>query len=190
MLTIAELKATAVSHRSEEKAAGRIIKHSDALEWAAKQHGFSSWRAFRATASPMPTRTDLPGPVPPVPQNEPEEIDVYSEYSVRRKSDAPIRFQGRIIGSAEKNEPNNNDYYERVTIYRSKGGKYIAEKIFDANHLDRPERNAASFADAKSVVDWLRHPETHELRKLAIQALSAAASVDDGMDAAFGEDID
>ena len=190
MLTIAELKAAAVSHRSEEKAAGRIMKHSDALEWAAKQHGFSSWRAFRATASPTPTRNDRPGSALPVPPNEPEETDVDSEYSVRRNSDAPIRFRGRIIGSAEKKEPNNNDYYERVTIYRSKGGKYIAEKIFDANHLDRPERNAASFSDAKSVVDWLRPPETHVLTKLAIPALSAAASVDDGMDATFGEDID
>ena len=55
------------------------------------------------------------------------EEDIYGEYSVRRKGDTPIRFRGRIIGSAEENKPDANDYYGRVTIYRSKGGKYIVE---------------------------------------------------------------
>jgi len=45
MSPIEKLKAEAVALRESEKAAGREMKHCDALEAIAKKHGYAGWRA-------------------------------------------------------------------------------------------------------------------------------------------------
>lgn len=45
MSPIEKLKAEAVALREKETAAGRPLKHCDALERVAKSHGYASWRA-------------------------------------------------------------------------------------------------------------------------------------------------
>jgi hypothetical protein len=45
MSPIEALKAEAAAFRSTEKVLGRSIKHSEALEFIAKKHGYESWRA-------------------------------------------------------------------------------------------------------------------------------------------------
>jgi hypothetical protein len=49
MSPIEKLKAEAVALREKEIAAGRAIKHCDALERVAKSHGYASWRACVAS---------------------------------------------------------------------------------------------------------------------------------------------
>ena len=49
MSPIEKLKAEAVALREKEMAAGRAVKHCDALERVAKSHGYASWRACVAS---------------------------------------------------------------------------------------------------------------------------------------------
>jgi hypothetical protein len=49
MSPIEKLKAEAVALRKNEMAAGRAMKHCDALEQVAKSHGYASWRACAAS---------------------------------------------------------------------------------------------------------------------------------------------
>jgi Glyoxalase superfamily protein len=49
MSLIESLKAEAVALRLSEKALGRTVKHSEALERVAKKHGYENWRACCAT---------------------------------------------------------------------------------------------------------------------------------------------
>lgn len=45
MSAIEKLKAEAMALRETEKAAGRVLKHCDALEVVARKHGYANWRA-------------------------------------------------------------------------------------------------------------------------------------------------
>jgi hypothetical protein len=111
-------------------------------------------------------------------------------YYIKQEGNLPLRFKGKIIGSAKKEDRNANDSYHRVTIYYTAAGKFVVEEVFDANHLDRPSRHAAAFAEAKDVVAWLRNTEDKQLSDVAVRALGDAAMNDEQVEAAFGEDVD
>lgn len=64
MSPIETLKSEAVALQAREKAAGRFMKHCDALEMVAKNHGYDSWRACRAVLS-----TAVPTVSSTVPEN-------------------------------------------------------------------------------------------------------------------------
>lgn len=60
MSRIEQLKAEAVALRAAEKARGNDIKHCDALERIAKQHGYASWRACLASLRDEPSTPESP----------------------------------------------------------------------------------------------------------------------------------
>lgn len=68
MSSIEKLKAEAVALRESEAAAGRHLKHCDALERVAKKQGYSNWRACLASLGAAPEATDAsPSPDEPAP---------------------------------------------------------------------------------------------------------------------------
>jgi hypothetical protein len=60
MSPIETLKAEAVALQAKEKALGRILKHCDALEQVAKNHGYDNWRACLAVLSSTPPAVTTP----------------------------------------------------------------------------------------------------------------------------------
>ncbi|MBS0630397.1 MAG: hypothetical protein JSS11_00670 [Verrucomicrobia bacterium] len=68
MSPIEKLKAEAVALRAAENAAGRPLKHCEALERVAKKHGYANWRACLAAlgAEPETAAAGAP-PVEPAP---------------------------------------------------------------------------------------------------------------------------
>lgn len=68
MSPIEKLKAEAVALRQAEAAAGRPLKHCDALERVARKHGYGNWRACLAALGAAPDEADtaLP-PAEPAP---------------------------------------------------------------------------------------------------------------------------
>jgi hypothetical protein len=77
-----------------------------------------------------------------------------------------------------------------VTIYYTAGGKFVVAEVYDANHLDRPSRDAAAFVEAKELVAWLRSSEDGKLSEVALLALGNAAAIDDQIASAFVENVD
>jgi hypothetical protein len=82
MSPIEKLKAEAVVLRENEMAAGRAMKHCDALERVAKRHGYASWRACAASLdnikSADPDRT---------PEEPMTKMETASEYRPSRLID-------------------------------------------------------------------------------------------------------
>jgi hypothetical protein len=126
-------------------------------------------------------------------QNPQESSDVGASleaYCAPREGNPPLRFTGKIIGTAVDENPNANDSYHRVTIFTTARKKFVVVQVFDWSWRERPRRDAAAFAEAKDVVDWLRSEEDGKLSEVAQRALGEAAAVDDRLAAAFGEDVD
>ena len=189
--TIDELKKEARALRVQIEAEGKKLTHGQALELVAKKHGYDNWRACYAAHSGRPHLVLPPKKLEVSPDNKDSDTTItesLERYSLRRTGDIPLRFSGRITGTAKVENAERNNSYQRTTIYMTRAGKYVAEVVFDADHLDVAERKAAVFDDAGSVVNWLRHDD-HSLGATANTALRRTAAADPGMAAAYGEDV-
>jgi hypothetical protein len=82
MSPIEKLKAEAVALRKNEMAAGRAMKHCDALEQVAKSHGYASWRACVASLDNAKSTDADRAPEEPV-----TKMETASEYRPSRLLD-------------------------------------------------------------------------------------------------------
>jgi hypothetical protein len=60
MSPIELLKSEAVALQAKEKALGRLMKHCDALEQVARNHGYENWRACRAVLAATSAAAETP----------------------------------------------------------------------------------------------------------------------------------
>jgi len=105
-----------------------------------------------------------------------------------RDGDTPLRFRGRLIGSARE-VAEVNDVVHEVQLYRTAAGKFVVRGYFDALYLKHAEHKAERFDTAAEAIKWLRDPETGKLGEAAQDALSDAARHDEDVMAAYGEEV-
>jgi len=60
MSPIESLKSEAAALQTKEQALGHLMKHCDALEQVAKNHGYDNWRACRAVLATTPPAVNSP----------------------------------------------------------------------------------------------------------------------------------
>ena len=86
MSPIEKLKAEATALRENEKAAGRDLKHSEALEQIARKHGYSNWRACVAILSGVTPGRNLP---PRLRSRSPQRIQNFGHRGCLAKTTKP-----------------------------------------------------------------------------------------------------
>jgi hypothetical protein len=110
MSAIEQLKAEAVALRAAEKALGRVLGHSDALEQVARKHGYANWRAALALLgenAPPPALTPTAGAAAAEPsavapsrlQDGDHELarqSAFTRWMSRELRQAAVEFSGRI----------------------------------------------------------------------------------------------
>jgi hypothetical protein len=95
------------------------------------------------------------------------------KYNIKRDGLPPIIFTGEIIG-----EGNGNWNYGRktaVTIYKTKGGKYIGQiEGFTQWQGEYDSNSAKSFNSPKELIKWLEIDE-NKLGRLSQEAVEEAS---------------
>ena len=111
---------------------------------------------------------------------------------IKRDGLPPIAFTGEQIASAN-NAIGHNGHANRwttVTIYRTKGGKFIASLSRRSQWQGEAGSDAAaSFATAGEVIEWLKEGES-ELGAVSQEAVEEAASVAPEFAAAWVEEVE
>ncbi len=115
------------------------------------------------------------------------QTETAESFSIIRDGEAPLRFSGRIIGSAEETS-DNNGLVRVVEIYRTTSGKFVARRFVDANFLERPERSAEAFDKASALITSLRDTEG-TIDSVAQDSIDRAAKHDESIRAAYGVDV-
>ena len=109
-------------------------------------------------------------------------------FRIIRDGDTPLRFRGRLIGSAREVADVNNVVYE-VELYRTASGKFVVRAYFDSAYLKHAKHNAERFDTVAEAITWLRDPNTGKLGVAAQDALTDAAKHDEDVLTAYGEDV-
>jgi hypothetical protein len=125
MSPIEMLKAEAMALRESEKALGRSLKHCDALERVARNHGYASWRACSAVLAALAPAV----PSAPPADNTPTEAVEMKRYKSSKWSfalDIPKRWN--TFPTVPANSP-----YEVVRFASYENGVHLAI-IFRAPH--------------------------------------------------------
>ena len=107
---------------------------------------------------------------------------------IKRDGIPPISFTGKLIGTSS----GVTSTYRRavITIHRTKGGKFIAViSCKTCQHGERYGTEAASFATAAEVIDWLKEGES-ELGAVSQEAVEKAAKVAPEFAAAWVEEVE
>ena len=104
----------------------------------------------------------------------------------------PIAFTGEEIASAN-NAIGHNGHANRwttVTIYRTKGGKFIASLSRRTQWQGETGSDAAaSFSSAAELIDWLKEGES-ELGSVSQEAVEKATKVAPEFAAAWVEEVE
>ncbi len=119
--------------------------------------------------------------------NAPVSAATDEHYVLLRHGNTPLRFRGCEIGEGIDQRV-TNDFFRRVTLFRTTGGNYVAQTVFDAAFKERVEYAAHRANTADDIIAWLRDPEG-VLGWAATMALLIAAKNDPGFAAAYGEDV-
>jgi hypothetical protein len=111
---------------------------------------------------------------------------------IKRDGLPPIAFTGEEIASAN-NAIGHNGHANRwttVTIYRTKGGKFIASLSRRTQWQgEAGSDTAASFATAAEVIEWLKEGEA-ELGSVSQEAVEEATKVEPAFAAAWVENVE
>ncbi len=95
-------------------------------------------------------------------------------YIVKRDGDRDLKFTGTVIADVSSHSyqgPNQNRWSE-ITVYRTKGGKYVVSTIGRTCWQGEHDRHGATLCDTpEAVVDALRQEEDGYLSWLAKTAL-------------------
>ncbi|MEI9863266.1 MAG: hypothetical protein WDN00_01630 [Limisphaerales bacterium] len=112
------------------------------------------------------------------------------EHKLVRQGQAPLNFNGEIIG---KGEIGNEQSGVTIRIYRTKGNLYVAEierRNSRSPFNDVPAyRNAAHAKSPADVIDWLKEGE-ETLGKASQDAVEKACENDKEFAAAWVERIE
>ena len=115
------------------------------------------------------------------------------KHTITRDGDRPIVFTGELIGSGSthSNQGSNEFRYTDVYIYRTKGGKYVA----DVQHItrwqgERSTSKAAALNTPAEVVEWLKDDNDGALGRASQEACEEAAKNDEAFGKAFVEEVE
>ena len=102
----------------------------------------------------------------------------------------PIRFTGTKIGSGST-ATHDSTRWTTVHIYRSKGGKWLAQ----VRHITQWEKehdsySATSAASAADLVEWLKSDNDGRLGRASQGACDDAAKNDEEFAKAFVEEVE
>lgn len=107
---------------------------------------------------------------------------------IKRDGIPPISFTGKLIGTSSGYTQTHRRAV--ITIHRTKGGKFIAVISCKTRQYDeRYGTEAASFATAAGVIDWLKQ-DNDMLNPLSQEAVEEAAKVDPEFAAAWVEEVE
>lgn len=99
----------------------------------------------------------------------------YEQYTITRDGQPPLRFAGEVIGSSSSRTPDNDTRGTDVTIYRTKGGKFVAEVYRWTRWQGESSRtSAASRPTFAKVIDWLRSENGEILGRISQEAIEDA----------------
>ena len=115
------------------------------------------------------------------------------KFNIKRDGLPPIAFTGELIASADNrvgNDGNRANRWTEVSIYRTKGGKFIAALTrLTCWQGESDRRAAASFDTAPEIIDWLKEGES-ELGAVSQEAVETAAKVAPEFAAAWVEEVE
>ena len=98
--------------------------------------------------------------LPVRPEVQTEHTKNMEKITINRDGLPPIAFTGEQIASADNrvgNDGNRANRWTEVSIYRTKGGKFIAALTRLTCWQGESDRcAAASFATAPEIIDWLK----------------------------------
>lgn len=81
----------------------------------------------------------------------------HEQQQIARDGQPPIRFIGQCIGYAESNLSSDDTRGTIISIYETKGGKYVAEvNRWTRWQGESGSSKAQSFASFVDLIDWLR----------------------------------
>ena len=77
-------------------------------------------------------------------------------YEVPRDGDRDLRFEGEIIAraSSRKHEGPANTRWNELTLYRTQGGKLVAQKIGRTQWQGEVDRHEAVVGDERAVTSF------------------------------------
>ena len=112
---------------------------------------------------------------------------------IKRDGLPPIAFTGEQIASADNrvgNDGNRANRWTEVSIYRTKGGKFIAALTrLTCWQGESDRRAAASFDTAPEIIDWLKEGEA-ELGAVSQKAVEKATKVEPAFASAWMEEVE
>lgn len=182
MITLNQLKQVAKDLHAAASLQGLSLSYCQVLDIVSKSIGYESTRDAVAKLD-SPTSKHTPVDQPPTTGEKSLKVE-YTKFKLRRNGDAPIVFNGVIIGEAVFDDRNKSYHYIRHTIYRTSGGGYVAQYIHDISGHPDTTRMAEKAATAEELVEWLRS-ENGAFQATAQLALERAAHVDDAIEAAY-----
>ena len=115
------------------------------------------------------------------------------DITITRTGEPPLRFAGFEIGSGDTKIDGGNraNRWTEVTIYITKGGKYVAHvghrTCWQGEH---DTDNARSFATPVELVEWLKNDNDGRLGRASQEACEEAAKNDEAFGKAFVEEVD
>ena len=117
-------------------------------------------------------------------QNDIEEI------TINRTGQPPLRFKGEKIGKGSTWQASKCTRWTVVEIYKTSGGKYVAEVVHRTQwEGESDRREATSKATPAEVIEWLRGDEDR-LGKASQEAVEQAAKSDPAFAEVWQERVD
>lgn len=119
-------------------------------------------------------------------------MDNSNDIILTRTGRPPLKFNGILIGDGDQDDGkggNRGNRGEHVSIYRTRGNHYVIEitrwSCWDG---ERDVSTAEARDTAEQVIEFLQTDDL--VGPAAQQAIQQAASVDDGLKAAWTETVD
>ena len=119
--------------------------------------------------------------------------DTDKPITITRTGEPPLRFTGIEIGSGDTKIDGGNraNRWTEVTIYITKGGKYVAHVGYRTCWQGEHDTdNARSFATPIELVEWLRSDNDGRLGRASQEACEEAAKNDEAFGKSFVEEVE
>ena len=113
--------------------------------------------------------------------------------TITRTGEPPLRFVGTEIGCGDTkiDQGNRANRWTEVTIYRTKGGKYIAHVGYRTCWQGEHSTDSAkSFTAPAELVEWLRSDNDGRLGRASQEACEEAAKNDTEFGKVFVEEVE
>jgi hypothetical protein len=118
--------------------------------------------------------------------------EIKEGITLNRTGNPPIRFTGSLIGYADNEFVGGNraNRWSQVTIYRTKGGNYVAYvSAFTCWQGESDYFKGESFANASEVIEYLKD-HADRLGKVSQEAIEGACENDIEFKLAFVQEVE